>query len=93
MHRQYLIRRIAWRLQANAEGGLSERAIRRAKELGRQRRRSPHADANHARSGAGFRVRGSVFRTCGRTCEYSTDSGPTPDSVRRSSAAVPSRST
>ena len=25
-HRQYLIRRIAWRMQVNAEGGLSERA-------------------------------------------------------------------
>jgi len=32
-HRHYLIRRIAWRLQANAEGGLSERALRRAEEL------------------------------------------------------------
>lgn len=32
-HRRYLIRRIAWRLQANAEGGLSERARRRAEEL------------------------------------------------------------
>lgn len=32
-HRQYLIRRIAWRLQANAEGGLSERARKRADEL------------------------------------------------------------
>ncbi len=32
-HRRYLIRRIAWRLQANAEGGLSERALRRAEEL------------------------------------------------------------
>ncbi len=32
-HRQYLIRRIAWRLQANAEGGLSERAKARAEEL------------------------------------------------------------
>lgn len=32
-HRQYLIRRIAWRLQANAEGGLSDRALRRAAEL------------------------------------------------------------
>lgn len=32
-HRQYLLRRIAWRLQANAEGGLSERAQRRAAEL------------------------------------------------------------
>jgi hypothetical protein len=32
-HRQYLVRRIAWRLQANAEGGLTERARRRAAEL------------------------------------------------------------
>jgi len=32
-HKQYLIRRIVWRLQANAEGGLSERALRRAEEL------------------------------------------------------------
>lgn len=29
----YLIRRIAWRLQANAEGDLSERALKRAAEL------------------------------------------------------------
>ena len=29
----YLVRRIAWRLQANAEGGLSERAKRRIEEL------------------------------------------------------------
>ena len=32
-HKQYLIKRIAWRMQANAEGGLSERALRRAMEL------------------------------------------------------------
>ncbi|MBP7748472.1 MAG: DUF2924 domain-containing protein [Phycisphaerae bacterium] len=32
-HRRYLIRRIAWRLQANAEGGLTERALQRAAEL------------------------------------------------------------
>lgn len=32
-HRQYLIRRIAWRIQANAEGGLTERALRLAEEL------------------------------------------------------------
>ncbi|MBN1489497.1 MAG: DUF2924 domain-containing protein [Phycisphaerae bacterium] len=32
-HRAYLIRKIAWRLQANAEGDLSERARRRAVEL------------------------------------------------------------
>jgi len=32
-HRQYLIRKNAWRIQANAMGGLSERARRRAMEL------------------------------------------------------------
>ena len=32
-HKQYLVRRIAWRLQANAEGGLSERAMARVAEL------------------------------------------------------------
>ena len=32
-HRQFLFRRIAWRIQALAEGGLSERARRRALEI------------------------------------------------------------
>ena len=32
-HRAYLIRKIAWRLQANVEGDLSERARRRPAEL------------------------------------------------------------
>ncbi|MFO0962131.1 MAG: DUF2924 domain-containing protein [Phycisphaerales bacterium] len=32
-HRQYLMRKIAWRIQANAWGDLSERARRRAAEL------------------------------------------------------------
>jgi hypothetical protein len=32
-NKTWLIRRIAWRLQANAEGGLSERALARAREL------------------------------------------------------------
>lgn len=32
-HKQWLIKRIAWRLQANEEGDLSERARRRAMEL------------------------------------------------------------
>jgi hypothetical protein len=32
-HRQFLIRRIAWRMQANEEGDLSERSRRRAMEL------------------------------------------------------------
>jgi len=32
-HKIHLQKRIAWRLQANAEGGLSERALRRVEEL------------------------------------------------------------
>jgi hypothetical protein len=32
-NKQFLLRRLAWRLQANAEGGLSERARRRAAEI------------------------------------------------------------
>ena len=32
-HKQWLVRRIAWRIQANAEGDLSERARKRAAEL------------------------------------------------------------
>ena len=32
-NKDYLYRRIAWRLQANAEGDLSERARRRALEI------------------------------------------------------------
>lgn len=32
-HKRYLVRRIAWRLQANAEGGLTDRARQRAEEL------------------------------------------------------------
>ena len=32
-NKQFLVRRIAWRLQANLKGGLSERARRRAEEI------------------------------------------------------------
>ena len=32
-HKQFLFRRVAWRIQANAEGGISERARRRALEI------------------------------------------------------------
>ena len=34
-NRPWLVRRIAWRLQADAEGGLTERALARAAELAR----------------------------------------------------------
>ena len=35
-HKQFLVRRIAWRLQANAEGDLSERARQRAIALAQE---------------------------------------------------------
>ncbi len=35
-HKEFLIRRIVWRLQANEEGGLSDRARSRARELAAQ---------------------------------------------------------
>jgi hypothetical protein len=54
-HKEWLIKRIAWRMQANAEGGLSERARQRAAELAndadlrvtapRQPRPAPDAEA------------------------------------------------
>jgi len=36
-NKQFLVRRIGWRLQANAEGGLSERARLRATEIADER--------------------------------------------------------
>jgi len=51
-HRGYLIRKIAWRLQADAEGDLSERARRRAMELANDsdvRLMPPRADAEARR--------------------------------------------
>lgn len=32
-HKEYLVKRIIWRMQANAEGGLSQRALARARQL------------------------------------------------------------
>jgi hypothetical protein len=48
-HKAYLIRRIAWRLQALAEGDLSERARRRAEELANDAevRVTPPRDFDH----------------------------------------------
>ena len=68
-HKQHLVRQIAWRLQALAEGDLSQRARRRAEELAcdadlrvRAPRRQPRA-APHAQSTPPARpVRGAPSR-------------------------------
>ena len=53
-HKQFLFRRIAWRMQANAEGGLSERARRRAAEIADEadlRIRAPKSFSTESSSG------------------------------------------
>ena len=55
-HRQFLVRRIAWRLQANAEGALSERARQRALVLAEEadlRIRAPESFLNQLSRPAG----------------------------------------
>src|SRR5687768_3243187 len=55
-HKAYLVRKIAWRLQALAEGDLSERARRRAAELADDadvRLMPPKARAGPALAGSG----------------------------------------
>jgi hypothetical protein len=55
-NRTWILRRIAWRLQAQAEGGLSERARRRAQELANEAdlRLNPPAPALIAESDVGL---------------------------------------
>src|SRR5437667_7219477 len=53
-NKQFLFRRIAWRMQANAEGGLSERARRRAAEIADEadlRIRAPKSFSTESPSG------------------------------------------
>jgi Protein of unknown function (DUF2924) len=53
-HKQFLVRRIAWRLQANAEGDLSERARQRALVVAEEadlRIRAPHSFLKELASG------------------------------------------
>jgi hypothetical protein len=57
-HKQFLVRRIAWRLQALAEGNLSERARERALSLARDadlRLRAPQGSSGMATTGGRHR--------------------------------------
>src|SRR5260370_10274711 len=59
-HKQFLVRRIAWGLQANAEGDLSERARQRASALAEEadlRIRAPESFLNQLASPIGNRLR------------------------------------
>lgn len=55
-HKQFLIRRIAWRLQANVEGELSERAKQRAAEIADDRDLRTRAPATVVDSPSGATV-------------------------------------
>lgn len=57
-HKEFLWKRIIWRMQANEEGGLSERARRRAEELAK--------DADLRLSAPKFRAAGAGPTVCGR---------------------------
>jgi len=47
-HKEYLVKRIAWRLQAQAEGDLAERARRRAEQLANDADLRTHAPRKQA---------------------------------------------
>jgi len=76
-NRQWLVRRIAWRLQAQAEGALSERARRRAAELARDadiRLRPPEWVGAPAPPG-------DLRTASGRLCAKRDDRLPAPGTV------------
>ena len=63
-HKTWLVRRIAWRLQADDEGGLSERTLRRAAELAQDS--EIRVTAPRESGEAGHRSRGDSWRLRGR---------------------------
>jgi hypothetical protein len=80
-NRQWLYRRVAWRIQALAEGDLSERARRRAAELARDvdvRVRPPgEREGNEPRVGA------RLVTITGRLASTGADRLPAPGTVLR----------
>ena len=82
-NRQWLYRRLAWRIQSLAEGDLSERARRRAAELARDvdvRIRPPEErEAENMRSGP------RLVTITGRLASAGTDRLPAPGTVLRRS--------
>jgi len=66
-HREHLFRRIAWRLQALAEGDLTERARERASQLARD------ADLRMIAPRGFFTVEGEPVRTTGEPCSPASE--------------------
>ncbi|MCP4593915.1 MAG: DUF2924 domain-containing protein [bacterium] len=61
-HKEYLVKRIAWRIQAQAEGGLSERARRRALELANDADLRTHAPRTHPDRAGGGPTKAAVIQ-------------------------------
>lgn len=81
-NRQWLFRRVAWRIQALAEGDLSERARRRAAELARDEdvRVRPPTERGFAAGGCpGARL----VTVTGRIASSGSDRVPAPGTVLR----------
>ncbi len=64
-HKQHLFRRIAWRIQALAEGGLSERARRRALEIANDADLRVRAPKTAFQQDVDFSLNGAVNRRLG----------------------------
>ena len=64
-HKQHLFRRVAWRIQALAEGGLSERARRRALEIANDADLRVRAPKTAFRQDVAFSPNGAVNRRLG----------------------------
>ena len=86
-HKDHLVKRIAWRLQAQAEGGLSERARRRAEQLANDadlRTTAPkHPTDDTASPSAGQDAQ--AHRRCGDSLSH--QSLNTPSCIHRSPSA------
>lgn len=89
-NRQWLVRRIAWRIQALALGGLSERAMARAAELARDAdfRLRPPKGPMSAPEGVRAReprpcVGGNLVTVTGRVVRRADDRLPAPGTVLR----------
>lgn len=83
-NRDYLVRRIAWRLQARAEGDLSERARKRAAELADDADLLPHPGPSRR---YGF-TRSTVFGPMPGTLSRSSIDLKPPLCVRKSTMAL-----
>lgn len=83
-NKQYLIRRIAWRLQANEEGGLSRAALKKAAELAEDAETRVASEWTLWQSlridseklfGRVFPAKNALFQNCASGCDQTCHGG------------------